>query len=54
MWNDRPDRHTRYEYRDANGSPDRQSRRVDESYDFSKIRSDCGRVSWRIAVRMVK
>jgi hypothetical protein len=54
MWNDRPDRHTRYETREANGSPDRQSRRVDEGYDFSKFRAGRGRVSWRFAVRMVK
>lgn len=54
MWNDRPDRHTRYETPDANGSPDRQGRRIDECNDFSKIRADRGRVSWRFAVRMVK
>jgi hypothetical protein len=54
MWNDRPDRPTRYETPDANGLPDKQTRRVKEKTIFSKIRADHARVSWRNTVRMVK
>lgn len=54
MWNDPPDRHTRYEAPDANGLPDRQTLQVNECKVFSKIHAGYAHVSWRNTFHMVK